>query len=153
MLSGKIEKEIKHENKIVAGLTMRQTICVMIGAALAALLYATVHVDFFQLLPVYVLIAVIVGAFGWIEKDGMKLEELLFKKAKSIVYHNTRLRYRTGNKYVQLFNRGYAQARKTAAAQEQSKSPEKKRSASNKKKSQKKDSKSVIPKSKIRLYS
>lgn len=148
MLSVKIEKEVRHENKIVAGLTMRQTICVMIGAAFAALLYATVHVDFFQLLPAYVLIAVVCGAFGWVQKDGMKLEELLMKRAKNIIYHNLRLRYRTGNKYIRLFNRGYAKERKDRIAEERMEA----KASAKKKSGAKKEKKAVIPKSKVKMY-
>lgn len=111
MLSIKIEKEIKHEQPIVFGLTVRKTICVGLGIAAAVLLYAVTGASVAQLIPSWVFIAVIAGAFGWVEKDGAHLEDYLLKKIKEVVYKNGTIHYRTSNRYIRMLNAGYRRKR------------------------------------------
>lgn len=112
MLSIKIEKEIRNDQKIVFGLTARQVICVMSGVGIGALFFALTRADIFQLVPVFVLLAVIFGMFGWIEKDGQHMEDFLLRRMKTMVYRNNRLRYRTSNRYIRLLNKELVQSRK-----------------------------------------
>lgn len=123
MLSIKMGKEIKQDQHIVANLNVRQTICVAAGVGVGVLLYAVTGASIFELMPVYVLIAVICGAFGWVEKDGMHLEDFAINRAKAAIYHTSKLRYRTQNRYIKLLNAGYkAQRVETAKAAKANKS-------------------------------
>lgn len=104
MLSIKVEKEIQHENKIIAGLTMRQFLSVLIAAILCLVVYLTTRLDLNALLPAFATIGCIAGVIGWVKKDGLHAEDYLIRYMKHIIYHDNKLKYRTSNSYVRLFN-------------------------------------------------
>lgn len=104
MLSIKVEKEIKHENKILAGLTMRQFLSVLVAAIACLAIYLTTRLDINALLPAFATIGCIAGLIGWIKKDGLRAEDYLIRYLKHMIYHDNRLKYRTSNSYIRLFN-------------------------------------------------
>lgn len=112
MLSIKVEKEIKQDNHVLGDLTLRQLICVTAAAAVCAVVWAVTRLDMNALMPVIVAAGVLAGVFGWVHKDGMHAEDYLMRLAKRLVYHSGRLKYRTSNAYVRLFNRASAEERK-----------------------------------------
>ena len=115
MLSIKIEKEIRHDNKVAGGLTLRQLISVSAAAAACIVLALTTRLDPNTLLPAYLAIACTAGLFGWIKKDGMHAEDYLLRMMKRLVYQNGKLRYRTANRYIRLYNSAPGLRRERAA--------------------------------------
>lgn len=107
MISVDIEKEVQQENKLFMGLSTRKCICV-----LAALVFAVLFALIFQWdFSISVFPSLVVGAlafaFGWIKKDGLTFEQFAFKYLKTYLYKNDKRKYRTKNKYIQMFNKEY----------------------------------------------
>ena len=111
MLSNPIEKEIKHESKAVFSLTARQLVSACVGVGACLILYIATKLPLNVLIIPWTLIAILAGCFGWVQKDGMKFEHLLIKFFKRLVYKSQRLKYRTVNSYVRVYNAGYSQLR------------------------------------------
>lgn len=104
MISIKIEKEIKHDNKILAGLTMRQLLAVLAAGTICITIWMVTRMDINALLPAFLSIGCIAGVLGWVKKDGLAAEDYAMRYLKRIIYKNGRLKYRTSNAYVRLFN-------------------------------------------------
>lgn len=104
MLSIKVEKEIKHENKVIAGLTLRQFVAVLSAALICLAIWLITRLDMNALLPAFATIGSIAGVIGWVNKSGLRAEDYLMRYMKRIVYHDNRLKYRTSNSYIRLFN-------------------------------------------------
>lgn len=111
MISVKIEKEIKGENKIIGNFTLRQALCFAFDLIVLGIVY-------FFLKPTEDVIILIGGALGfgtWYiafhKKNGMPSEYFLIKKIKEKVLKNTDRAYKTKNKYITMLNAGYLRDR------------------------------------------
>lgn len=113
MLSIKIEKEIKQENRIIFGLTLRQLICASSALAIMFIVWRVTGLSFSELTVPFCGVGLVFGMLGWFQKDGMKAEDYAVKYAKKSAYKNSKLKYRTQNKYVKLYNDAYSFDRNT----------------------------------------
>lgn len=115
MLSIKIEKEIKQENKVLGGLTLRQLIFAVIGAGSCTAVYLVSNLPVDALYPAFISIAAVCGVFGWVKsKDGgLHAEDYILRFLKRVVYHNGRLLYRTANEYIGMYNSSRVKKAKT----------------------------------------
>ncbi len=119
MLSVDIEKEIKQENKILLGLSMRKFICVLISLLMAILFALLVSMNFYVSIIPSMVVGAIAFAFGWIKFDGVPMEEFLFKKINEAFYGTKKRTYRTKNAYVTLLNKEYARRKQIDLANKQ----------------------------------
>ena len=100
MITLEIEKEIKNENKIIMGFTMRQA--VTFGAVIVILV-----LEYFLIRPtsnILIISGIALGAAAYYlsfhKKNGMNMEYFLIKKVKQYVLKNNSRKYRTKNGYV-----------------------------------------------------
>lgn len=107
MISVRIEKEIKGENKVALGLNFRQLVCVAVCGGLAVGLSLVTGLPITEAVIPDSVLAVAAYYVGWKEMNGMKAEYFALKKAKEMVYHNQVRTYRTKNRYVTLLNERY----------------------------------------------
>ena len=119
MLSGKIEKEIKQEYKIIGNFTFRQVICLVIATAVILVIKFVSRLDIFSLLMPIVIVAWLAWLFGWKEKNGQHAEVFLLKEIQKSIYKNKKRNYRTLNSYVTMFNKEYSAMRATDLANKQ----------------------------------
>ncbi|MCR4757820.1 MAG: PrgI family protein [Butyrivibrio sp.] len=119
MLSVDIEKEIKQENKILLGLSMRKFICVLISLLMAILFALLFSMNFYVSIIPSMVVGAIAFAFGWIKFDGVPMEEFLFKKINEAFYGTKKRTYRTKNAYVTLLNKEYARRKQIDLANKQ----------------------------------
>ena len=113
MISVRIEKEIKGENKVALGLNFRQLICVSVCGGLAVGLSLVTGLPITEAVLPDMVLAVVAYYVGWKEVNGMKAEYFALKRVKELVYRNQVRTYRTKNRYVTLLNERY-QAMRTA---------------------------------------
>ena len=113
MISVRIEKEIKGENKVALGLNFRQLICVSVCGGLAVGLPLVTGVRIREAVVPDAVLAVAAYYVGVKEVNGMKAEYFALKRVKELVYRNQVRTYRTKNRYVTLLNERY-QAMRTA---------------------------------------
>lgn len=110
MLIVPIEQEIEQERKIIKGFTLRQVASFGLAVAIFGGVYTyTKDIDFTinsTMIPVVLILMV-----GWIELQGMKAEDILKKILNVIIYRNNKRRYRTRNKYFDIFNKKYQELR------------------------------------------
>lgn len=111
MISVKVEKELKGENKIIAFFTFRQAICATVVLIILALYYFLMRPTTDMLVPVALLLGAGAWYIGWHEKNGMHTEYFIFKKIKEAVLMNTNRKYRTKNQYINLYNDAYREDR------------------------------------------
>ena len=107
MISVRIEKEIKGENKVALGLNFRQLICVSVCGGLAVGLSLVTGLPITEAVLPDAVLAVVAYYVGWKEVNGMKAEYFALKKVKELVYRNQVRTYRTKNRYVTLLNERY----------------------------------------------
>ena len=107
MISVRIEKEIKGENKVALGLNFRQLICVSVCGGLAVGLSFVTGLPITEAVFPDAVLAVAAYYVGWKEVNGMKAEYFALKKVKELVYRNQVRTYRTKNRYVALLNERY----------------------------------------------
>ena len=107
MISVRVEKEIKGENKVALGLNFRQLVCVSVCGVLAVGLSLAAGLPITEAVIPDSVLAVAAYYIGWKEVGGMKAEYFLLKKAKELVYRNQVRTYRTKNRYVTLLNERY----------------------------------------------
>lgn len=111
MLNVDIEKEIKQENKVLLGLSMRKFICVVVSLLFAVIFALLFSMNFFVSIIPSMGVGAIAFAFGWIKFDGVPMEEFAFKKINEVFYGTKRRKYRTKNAYVTLLNEEYSRRR------------------------------------------
>lgn len=116
MVSLKIEKEIRQDNKVMFGLTMRQLVSAATAVSAAVIIYFITRLDITIMVIPDCLLAVLAYFIGWREVDGMKAEHYLMKRLKSRVYGNDKRIYRTKNAYITLMNRAYSAKRQADMA-------------------------------------
>jgi hypothetical protein len=119
MLSVDIEKEIKQENKILLGLSMRKFICVLRSVLMAIVFALLFSMNFYVSIIPSMVVGAIAFAFGWIKFDGVPMEEFLFKKINEAFYGTKKRTYRTKNAYVTLLNKEYARRKQIDLANKQ----------------------------------
>ena len=107
MITLEIEKEIKNENKIIMGFTMRQA--VTFGAVLVILVLEYLLIRPSSNILIISGIALGSGAYylSFHKKNGMNMEYFLIKKVKQYVLMNNSRKYRTKNGYVRILNEAY----------------------------------------------
>lgn len=120
MISVRIEKEIKGENKVALGLNFRQLVCVSICGGLAVGLSLVTGLPITEAVIPDSVLAVAAYYVGWKEVNGMKAEYFALKRVKELVYRNQVRTYRTKNRYVTLLNERY-QAMRAADMQDKGK--------------------------------
>ncbi len=130
MLSVDIEKEIKQENKILLGLSMRKFICVGISLLFAILFALLFSMNFYVSIIPSMVVGGVAFAFGWIKFDGVPMEEFLFKQVTEAFYGTKRRKYRTKNAYVTLLNGEYSRRRQIDLSNKQVKKSLKKQKKS-----------------------
>ncbi len=130
MLSVDIEKEIKQENKILLGLSMRKFICVGISLLFAILFALLFSMNFYVSIIPSMVVGGVAFAFGWIKFDGVPMEEFLFKKVNEAFYGTKRRKYRTKNAYVTLLNGEYSRRKQIDLSNKQVKKSLKKQKKS-----------------------
>lgn len=108
MLNVDIEKEIKQENKVLLGLSMRKFICVVVSLLFAVIFALLFSMNFYVSIIPSMAVGAIAFAFGWIKFDGVPMEEFAFKKINEVFYGTKRRKYRTKNAYITLLNEEYA---------------------------------------------
>ena len=110
MLTLPIEAEIEQEHKVIRNLNKRQTVCVGIITGTALISYALSENVLYTIL-VTAPIGCCLAYFGWKITDGLKAEEILWRRLQKILYKNGTRKYRTKNSYFELMNSGYAALR------------------------------------------
>lgn len=112
MISIKIEKEIQQDNKIIAGLNIRQIVCMGIAGCFCLCIALFLDMDFE--ISMYPCMILGWGAylFGWKKQDGLHYEQILWKKMQQILYQSNKRYYRTKNRYIALMNGEYVRRRK-----------------------------------------
>ena len=83
MLNADIEKEIKQENKIILGLNLRKLICVLIALVFAVIFALIFNMNFYISIIPSMAVGTLCFAFGWINFDGLCMEEHLRKQLKN----------------------------------------------------------------------
>ena len=111
MITLEIEKEIKNENKIIMGFTLRQAIT--FGVVIVILL-----AEYFIIRPtsnILIISGIALGAAAYYlsfhKKNGMNMEYFLIKKVKQYILANSARKYRTKNGYVRIMNEAYHRER------------------------------------------
>ncbi len=104
MITLEIEKEIKNENRIIMGFTLRQAIT--FGTVIVILL-----AEYFLIRPtsnILIISGIALGAAAYYlsfhKKNGMNMEYFLIKKVKQYILANSARKYRTKNGYVRIMN-------------------------------------------------
>lgn len=105
MFDVEIPKEVQQENKILLGLTLRQTICMAIGASAAFLIGVVLQLPIDVAIVPMGVIGIIAMGFGWIKRDGLPLERIIAKKVMAMFYGNSRRPYKTKNAFVTKINK------------------------------------------------
>ena len=107
MISVRVEKEIRTENRVIGKLTFRQAICFLIVILITIGAYYIIRPnDFTDMVPIALILGVIAWYFGFHKKSGIYMEYFFLKKIKDIYLMNHSRRYRTKNAYFRLLNEG-----------------------------------------------
>ena len=109
MFDVEIPKEVQQENKILLGLTLRQTICMAIGASAAFLIGVVLQLPIDVAIVPMGVIGIIAMGFGWIKRDGLPLERIIAKRVVAMFYGNARRPYKTKNAFVTMINETQAE--------------------------------------------
>ena len=111
MINQEIEKEVQQDNKVIAGMNIRQVVCLSIAGVLCVGISIFLDVGFE--ISMYPCMVLGYGAylFGWKKKDGLHYEQILLKKLQQAFYKSNERYYRTKNKYIELMNREYVRRR------------------------------------------
>lgn len=113
MISVRVEKEIRTENRVIGKLTFRQAICFLIVIVITIGAYYIIRPnDFTDMVPIALTLGVIAWYFGFHKKSGIYMEYFFLKKIKDIYLMNHSRRYRTKNAYYKLLNEGSGKAGK-----------------------------------------
>jgi hypothetical protein len=112
MLNIEVPKEIEQENKILAGLNLRQLSSVLAAGILCLMVMYLFHFD--VNLALYPCGLIGVGAFfiGWYKKGGLTIERILLKAFQANFFRNETRPYKTKNRYVEMYNEEYARMRR-----------------------------------------
>lgn len=111
MLSVKVEKEIKQENRVIGPLTLRQTVC-LIAALIGVILFAViVRPDLETGMGAGLILGAIAWFFGFYKKNGIYIEYFIIKRVKIFCFRNFQRKYRTKNRYIRLMNDHYEKER------------------------------------------
>lgn len=114
MISVRVEKEIRTENRVIGKLTFRQAICFLIVILITIGAYYIIRPnDFTDMVPIALILGVIAWYFGFHKKSGIYMEYFFLKKIKDIYLMNSSRRYRTKNAYYRLLNEGSEPGKKT----------------------------------------
>lgn len=105
MFDVEIPKEVQQENKILLGLTLRQTICMAVGAGAAFLIGVVLQLPIDVAIVPMGVIGIIAMGFGWIKRDGLPLERIIAKRVVAMFYGNARRPYKTKNAFVTMINK------------------------------------------------
>lgn len=105
MFDVEIPKEVQQENKILLGLTLRQTICMAVGAGAAFLIGVVLQLPIDVAIVPMGVIGIIAMGFGWIKRDGLPLERIIAKRVVAMFYGNARRPYKTKNAFVTKINK------------------------------------------------
>lgn len=111
MVNQEIEKEVQQDNKVIAGLNIRQVVCLGIAGLGCVLISLFLDTDFEITMYPYMVLGWGAYLFGWKERDGLHYEQILLKKLQQMFYKSDRRYYRTKNKYIALMNREYVRRR------------------------------------------
>lgn len=104
MFDVEIPKEVQQENKILLGLTLRQTVCMAIGGVAAFLVGVVLQLPLDVAIVPMGIIGIIAMGFGWIKRDGLPLERIIAKRVVAAFYGNARRPYKTKNAFVTRIN-------------------------------------------------
>lgn len=107
MISVQVEKEIKQENKIFMGLTMRQAVTVILVLVIIGLFYYFTRSDISVMTYFGVILGIAAYFVGFKKKNGLYIEYYIVKWLKGFIFMNSRRKYRTKNKYITMLNRAY----------------------------------------------
>ena len=111
MLNIEVPKEIEQENKIIAGLNLRQLVTVIVGGMICLLIIYLFggNPDLFMMPCMCIGVA---SAFvGWYKKGGLTIEKIILQKMQIILYRNDRRPYKTKNRYITMYNEEYTRMR------------------------------------------
>lgn len=111
MLNIEVPKEIEQENKIIAGLNLRQLVTVIVCGLICLLIFYLFggNPDLFMI-PCMCM-GVVLAFVGWYKKGGLTIEKIIFKKMQIILYRNDRRPYKTKNRYITMYNDEYVRMR------------------------------------------
>ena len=111
MLSVKVEREIKQENRVIGPFTLRQTICLIIALAAVATFVYVVKPDLETGMGIGLCLGAIAWFFGFYKKNGIYIEYFIIKRIKILCFKNTKRGYRTKNRYIGMLNAYYEERR------------------------------------------
>lgn len=134
MISVKVEKEIKQENRVIGRFTLRQSICLGVSAALIALFAIIFRPSTDVLMGFGLGTGGLAWLFGFYKRSGLYIEYFLIKRIKLISLKNQKRLYRTKNAYIRLLNEYYDGCRKKDMAGKKKRRQIKKQEAARKKK-------------------
>ena len=109
MVTFEIEKEIKQENKVFRGLTIRQMIFGILFLGLLIAEYMIIRPTPNIMMFSGAVIATVLWNFILRKKHGIPMSYFIKKNIKTYILSNTRRKYRTKNKYVEILNNAYRQ--------------------------------------------
>ena len=107
MLSVKVEKEIKQENRVIGPLTLRQTVCLLLALIGVIIFYVIVRPDLETGMGAGLILGSIAWFFGFYKKNGIYIEYFIVKKVKMFCFGNFQRKYRTKNRYIRMMNDHY----------------------------------------------
>lgn len=107
MIEMPLEKEVKQENKFWKDFTLRQIVSIAAGVSISGIVMLFTGFTSEQLFPFVFLTAAVAYLIGWYKKNGLKIEQIGQKKILTHIYKNTKRKYRTRNRYIDLYNKGY----------------------------------------------
>lgn len=111
MISVEIEKEIDQENKVIAGLNLRQIICVVLIVIFSLFITLILKLDLEIAMYPCVVFGSLCCVFGWYKQDGIPFEKILLKKIQAALYSGNTRKYKTKNQYVVMMNAEYNRRR------------------------------------------
>lgn len=111
MIEMPLEKEVKQENKFWKEFTLRQIASIAAGAVVSGTVMLFTGMTSKQLFPLLFLMAGVAYLIGWYQKNSLKIEQIISKRISAYIYKNTKRRYRTRNRFIDLYNKGYRKLR------------------------------------------
>ena len=126
MLILPIEREIEGDHKIFKNFNLRQVLALILIIGLSFIFW-TMTDDVFATILLDAVPCTVAIIFAWYKKYGLRAEDALIKQVVDKKYKNNQRRYRTKNRYFQMYSTVYQEEKTKAAASQKAKAPNKKK--------------------------
>lgn len=109
MLNVKNNRELKGDNKIAAGLNLRQFVIAIICGIVAIIVFFNVPLPMEYQMAIVLCFGIVGWYFGWHTSGGLHGEDLLLIRLKNLNANNLNRKYVTINKYIDMLNKANIQ--------------------------------------------